>query len=34
MRNAEHYSRTRLRKWDDGGRWQYILENHRMHSAI
>ena len=26
MRNAEHYSRTRLRKWDDGGRWQYILE--------
>lgn len=26
MRNAEHYSRTRLRKWDDGGRWQYVLE--------
>lgn len=26
MRSANRFSRTRLKKWDDGTRWQYIVE--------
>ena len=26
MRNAEHYSKTKLKKWDEGSRWQFVME--------
>ena len=26
MRNAEHYSFVRLKKWDDGTFWQFLME--------